>query len=91
MGCMMNRTEEGTSYAGERRDCSGQALEAEGPDSPHEINLCPMLPHHPLLHAKSLPGPNVRAPPKPEAGFRPFLSQVYILAFRQCHVLTQRR
>ena len=43
MGCMMpsvegqreNRTEEGTPYvvglrAGERRDCSGQALETEG-------------------------------------------------------------
>ena len=44
--------------------------------SPHEINLCPMLPHHFLLHAKSLPGPTPRAPLKPEAGFRPLQSQV---------------
>ena len=46
--------------------------------SPHEFNLCPMLPHHFLLRAKSLPGPTLRAPPKPEAGFRPLPSQVYI-------------
>ena len=44
--------------------------------SPHEINLCPMLPHHFLFRAKSLPGPTLRAPPKPEAGFRPLPSQV---------------
>ena len=49
--------------------------------SPHEINLCPMLPHHFLLHAKSLPGPALRAPPKPEAGFRPLPSQVYVIMF----------
>ena len=36
-----------------------------------------MLPHHVLLHAKSLP--TLRAPPKPEAGFRPLPSQVYTL------------
>ena len=46
--------------------------------SPHNITLCPMLPHHFLLHAKSLPGPTLRAPPKPEVGFRPLPSQVYI-------------
>ena len=46
--------------------------------SPHELNLFLMLPHHFLLHAKSLPGPTLRAPPKPEAGFRPLPSQVYI-------------
>ena len=46
--------------------------------SPHEVNLCLMLPHHFLLRAKSLPGPTLTAPPKPEAGFCPLPSQVYI-------------
>ena len=45
--------------------------------SPHNITLC-CKPHHFLLHAKSLPGPTLRAPRKPEAGFRPLPSQVNI-------------
>ena len=47
--------------------------------SPHNITLCPMLPDHFLLHAKSLPGPTLRTPPMPEAGFRPLPSQARIL------------
>ena len=34
--------------------------------SPRDITLCPMLPHRFLLHAKSLPGPTLKTPPKPE-------------------------
>ena len=49
--------------------------------SPHNINRCPMLPHRCLLHAKSLSGPTLRAPPKSEAGFRPLPSQVYGIAY----------
>ena len=49
--------------------------------SPHEIDLCPMLPHHFLLHAKSLLGPTLKAPPKPEAGFHPLPSQAYIYIY----------
>ena len=55
--------------------------------SPHEFNLCPMLPHHFLLRAKSLPGPTLRAPPKPEAGFRPLPSQVYIYIYKYVYIL----
>ena len=51
---------------------------------PNEINLCPMLPRHFLLHTKSLLGPTLRAPPKPEAGIRPLPSQVLFIRQRRC-------
>ena len=46
--------------------------------SPHASTLCPMLPNHFILHAKSLARLALRAPPNPEAGFRFLPSQVYI-------------
>ena len=39
-----------------------------------------MLPNHFILHAKSLARLALRAPPNPEAGFRPVPSQAEVIA-----------
>ena len=51
--------------------------------SPHETNLCSMLPHHFLLHAKSLRGPTLRAPLSQRQAFVPSL-----LRYKSFHLTT---